>query len=196
MSYAKFNVWIRDQKCCGVIHRSFHLHVFSCCGKQVFSGVFKDGHAEFRMPPGCYIVRAGVYFPHQSNIYTDRAMVIVRCGEEACVNLILPKYVEPKPVPTEVTTANLIANVGCAPAVILALGVEALQKNIDPEEAFDVIMKTAEIDKKQMIAAIENDIQEISENIDEISKEERKDVEEYKMHLGKIKKMIGGNERC
>jgi len=45
-------------------------------------------HLELDIPPGCYIVRAWVCY---GNLWTDRAMVIVGCGGEACVNLIVPQ---------------------------------------------------------------------------------------------------------
>jgi len=45
-------------------------------------------HIELDIPPGCYIVRAWVCW---GNLWTDRAMVIVGCGGEACVNLIVPQ---------------------------------------------------------------------------------------------------------
>ena len=45
-------------------------------------------HIELDIPPGCYIVRAWVCW---GNLWTDRAVVIVGCGGEACVNLIVPQ---------------------------------------------------------------------------------------------------------
>jgi|WetSurSiteA1Bulk_404760.scaffolds.fasta_scaffold05904_2 hypothetical protein len=48
----------------------------------------KVPHIEVDVPPGCYIVWTRVCY--NRNEETHKAMVIVRCGEEACVNLILP----------------------------------------------------------------------------------------------------------
>lgn len=44
-------------------------------------------HVEMEIPPGCYVVWARVC--HGRNEETNKVMVIVRCGEEACVNLLL-----------------------------------------------------------------------------------------------------------
>jgi hypothetical protein len=86
---AKLNIWVRDKNC-RVIKRTGHLHIYNCLGEEVFTGwVIKDGHAEVEIPPGCYIVRAGM---RGGNIYSDRAIAIVRCEDSACINLILPKF--------------------------------------------------------------------------------------------------------
>lgn len=44
-------------------------------------------HIQLNVPPGCYIVHADVC--HQKNDETDKMMVVVNCGDEVCVNLIL-----------------------------------------------------------------------------------------------------------
>jgi hypothetical protein len=48
-------------------------------------------HIEVELPPGCYIVRAWVC---SDNLWTDRAMAVINCGETACVNLIVPRKEE------------------------------------------------------------------------------------------------------
>jgi hypothetical protein len=45
-------------------------------------------HVEVDVPPGCYIVWAHICWLHNEDMH--RVMVIVRCGDEACVNLLLP----------------------------------------------------------------------------------------------------------
>jgi len=44
-------------------------------------------HIEVDVPPGCYIVWTRVCY--KRNEETNKVMVIVRCGEEACINLLL-----------------------------------------------------------------------------------------------------------
>lgn len=191
MGKAKLNIWVRDEKC-RIINRRGHLHIYNCLGEQVFVGwVINNGHAEVEIPPGCYTVVAGMV---HGNIYSDRTMVIVNCGEHACVNLILPNYNEKDNKMLQLAPRNLLAVGGCAVRLIPALGVHAIHKNIDPKEIFDVLIKTAEIDRKQLIVAIENDIEDMKENLDEIRKaspEEEKEAREYMGILEKIKNMIG-----
>lgn len=50
-------------------------------GKRVIN------HLEVDVPPGCYVVR--VHVCGGGNEWSDRTMVIVGCGEESCVNLII-----------------------------------------------------------------------------------------------------------
>lgn len=188
MGKARLNIWVRDEKC-RVIKKPGHLHIFNCLEEEVFGTYIPDGHAEAEIPPGCYIVVAGMYTSGR-NIYTDKTMVIVRCGDEACVNLILPEYEESKTAGPQLAR---LAIRGCPMRLIPALGVHAIRKNIDPKEAFDVLIKTAEIDRGQLIAAIEKDIEELRENMDEIRKaapEEEKEAREYMERLEKIKAMI------
>ncbi|TFG74047.1 MAG: hypothetical protein E4H21_11485 [Thermodesulfobacteriales bacterium] len=191
MGNAKLNIWVRDEKC-RIIKRSGHLHIYNCLGEQVFVGwVINNGHAEVEVPPGCYTVVAGMVY---GNIYSDRAMVIVNCGEHACVNLILPKYDERDNQMPQLAPRNLLAVGGCAVRLIPALGIHAINKKIDPKEIIDVLIKTAEIDRKQLIVALERDIEDMKENLDEIRKaspEEEKEAREYTEILVKIKNMIG-----
>lgn len=44
-------------------------------------------HMQVEVPPGCYVVR--VHVCGGGNEWSDRTMVIVRCGDEACVNLVI-----------------------------------------------------------------------------------------------------------
>jgi hypothetical protein len=181
MGFAKLDIWIRDAKCCSVIDKPGHLHVYNCCGQPVLAPgwVINHGHAEVQIPPGTYIVVAGVL---GGNLYTERAMVIVRCGEEACVNLILPHFASTKnPELIDIP----IAIGGCPERLIPALVMNAMKKNIDPKPALDIIIKTAEIDKKQFIASIEYEIKQTAEIA-------RKDEEakKYVESLQKIKAMI------
>lgn len=46
-------------------------------------------HIEVDVPPGCYVVWTRVCY--RLNEETNKMMVVVRCGDEACVNLLLDK---------------------------------------------------------------------------------------------------------
>ena len=193
MGKARLNIWVRDKNC-RVIKRDGHLHIYNCLEEQVFGGwVIADGHAEVEMPPGCYIVVAGM---QGGNIYSDRTVSIVGCGDEACVNLILPNFEEndPRVAPAMAAPVKLLAMGGCAARLIPALAVHAVREKIDPKPALDVLIKTAKIDRKQLIAAIEEEIKELRENMDRIRKagpEAEQEAKEYMDSLGKIKVMIG-----
>jgi len=183
MSFAKLNIWVRYAKCCAVVDKPGHLHIYDCCGNTVLEPgwVINHGHAEVQIPPGCYVVVAGMY---GGNIYTERAMVIVRCGEDACVNLILPKFASTEN-PELRDIPESIANGGCAVRVIPALVINALKQQIDPKPAVDILLKAANIDKKQFIASIENEIKQITE----IARKD-KEAAEYMEYLKRIKEMI------
>jgi len=44
-------------------------------------------HISVKVPPGCYVVR--VHVCGGGNEWSDRTMVVVKCGDESCVNLII-----------------------------------------------------------------------------------------------------------
>lgn len=192
MGKARLNIWVRDKNC-RVIKRSGHLHIYNCLEEEVFGKpiewVIKDGHAEVEMPPGCYIVRAGM---QGGNIYSDRLIAIVGCDEHACLNLILPDFVEgeePAPPKIEAGKLRLLAGGGCAPALALALGKEALRKDIDRHElggAFNVLMNAANINKEQFIAEIETEIEATHRHLDEIKLSE--EMAEAKEHVDLLRK--------
>jgi hypothetical protein len=55
----------------------------------------RDGHVEIELPPGCYVVRATMHswFVNgllYGNWATERAIVQVTCGQDACVMLYAP----------------------------------------------------------------------------------------------------------
>ncbi|UCC99492.1 MAG: hypothetical protein JSW66_06330 [Phycisphaerales bacterium] len=86
-------------------------------------------HIEVNVPPGCYIVRAWVCW---GNLWTDRAMVIVSCGGEACVNLIVPR------------------KVNCIRDVLIPVGIAARDLKLPPERvrvATEVLMATGQIQR-------------------------------------------------
>lgn len=191
MGKARLNIWVRDKNC-RVIKRSGHLHIYNCLEEEVFGKpiewVIKDGHAEVDMPPGCYIVRAGM---QGGNIYSDRLIAIVGCDEHACLNLILPDFVEgeePAPPIIEAGELRLLAGGGCAPALALALGKEALRKDINRQElggAFNVLMNAANINKEQFIAEIDTEIEATLGHLDEI--ELKEEIAEAREHIDLLK---------
>jgi hypothetical protein len=54
---------------------------------HIYQGKPIINHFEVDVPPGCYVVR--VHVCGGGNEWSDRTMVIARCGEEACVNVVI-----------------------------------------------------------------------------------------------------------
>lgn len=118
-------------------------------------------HIELDIPPGCYVVWTRVC--HGRNEETNKVMVIVQCGGDACVNLLL----------------NTVET--CSNEVINPLLVRAVEMRMQKEElqiAADVIMKVAEKPKKEFLL-------ELNQRLEEI--EGRKDTELEKS----VKTIIG-----
>jgi hypothetical protein len=96
----------------------------------------KMKHVELELPPGCYIVRAWVC---GWNMWSDRAMVIVDCGETACVNLIIPRAKD------------------CIKDVIPPLAVVAQELKLPPAKmnaAFEILMKAGGLEKGAFVKAM------------------------------------------
>jgi hypothetical protein len=158
---ATLNVWIRNKNCEIVKHKA-HLHVYNCHRTQVLGAELEEGHIELRVPPGCYIINAGVRGLANSNVYTDNAMVIVRCGDDACVNLVLNDFREIEPV----QRMPLIAR-GCGARILLPLIVNANlpEVKIDPEKlqiAIEVICKAANIEPKGLVSNLDDHEKEVA----------------------------------
>lgn len=84
MGFARINVWIRDPKNCNVLRVNGKAWVRSCCGRETKDAELVDGHADITdLPPGCYVV----YAEFEGGIAKE-TMVVVNCGDTACVNLI------------------------------------------------------------------------------------------------------------
>jgi len=102
MGLATLNVWIHDKvDPCKIADGFFwFVNVTYCNGNLVewcghkYSEPAKCGHAEFELPPGCYIVRGAQVFwlPGKTPLITltDHAVVVVGCDEKACVHLYTP----------------------------------------------------------------------------------------------------------
>lgn len=104
MGLATLNVWIHDQHDpCRISDLPWRIAVTYCngnpvewCGHTYSTEEAKCGHAEFTLPPGCYIVsglqgielqlpcKPPVFFPL---FVAERAIVIVSCDQTACVHL-------------------------------------------------------------------------------------------------------------
>lgn len=84
MGFARINVWIRNPKNCNVLTVKGVAFVRVCCGEVTNKVDIVDGHADITdLPPGCYVV--GAEFEGGK---AKETMVIVNCGDTACVNLI------------------------------------------------------------------------------------------------------------
>lgn len=177
MSYGKLNIWIRELNCCPKNVWKVELVVKTCCGeylvdfnpdvidklKEAYPGYdvrrgARDNettinirnkqikHIEVDVPPGCYIVRAWVC---SDNLWSDRVMVIVGCGQEGCVNLIVP--------PRE----------GCIRDVVLPLGRAILNMRLQPEKAraaFEVLLAAGHIPREAILKEISDLTKELKES--------------------------------
>jgi hypothetical protein len=103
MGLATLNVWIHDQQdTCKISNGSWLVSVTYCngeavewCGHTFLAEPAKCGHAEFQLPPGCYVVCAFQWIPFKPFplfFFTEHAIVIVGCDEFACVHLFTPTY--------------------------------------------------------------------------------------------------------
>ena len=102
MGLGILNVWIHDQfSPCKISDEFWYVNVSYCsgeyveyCGKTYRGLDAKCGHAEFELPPGCYVVQAFQFqlipvgklkFPVFT--YSDSALVMVECDAKACVHV-------------------------------------------------------------------------------------------------------------
>jgi hypothetical protein len=95
MGLAKLNIWVRDETC-KVLNLEVEgfdwVDVKSCQGeliKRVYLPL-GEAHVEIEVPPGCYILGGNICEMPKFNETIDQTMVIVGCGQELCVNLIVP----------------------------------------------------------------------------------------------------------
>lgn len=92
-------------------------------------------HVELDVPPGCYVVWTRVCYG--GNEETNKVMVLVRCGDDACVNLILNAVQ---------TCVRQVVN------PLLERGVLADVPLHDLEVAARVLMRVGDIPKEQLVA--------------------------------------------
>jgi hypothetical protein len=111
-------------------------------------------HIEVDVPPGCYIVRAWVCW---GNLWSDRAMVIVGCGQEGCVNLIVPRAEN------------------CIRGVILPVGIVARDLRLQPDKvrtALDVLMTAGQVQREELL-------KELTDLTNELKESEARDARKY-----------------
>lgn len=155
MGFGVMNIWVRNEDCEVIDDRRAHLHVYNCHGKQIFDPApwFGGGHTEIKVPPGCYIVTAGVVY---GNRYTDKTMVVVSCDQKVCVNLVLNRFEEKKARERPDYQLAPIAR-GCGPRLLGPLFLAAKDKGAAGRAA-GVILQAAGIDKKEMAAGLREEV--------------------------------------
>lgn len=183
---AKLNIWVRDRTCALVKGRS-HLHVYDCQRRPLYQDLvwFSGGHIEVEVPPGCYLVTVGT---PGGNIYTDLTMVIVRCGDDACVNLVLNDYRRTDPFPhnTPVTDPLPLVIGGCQARNLIPFLINAKEARIKTDEmqvAFEVMIRAAGLDKKAVLKDIKNYISDIEKYIGKASQKEKEEIKPFMEHV-------------
>ena len=111
-------------------------------------------HIEVDVPPGCYIVRAWVCW---GNLWTDRAMVIVGCGQEGCVNLFVPE-------------AQHCIRAALLPAVKVARDLRLQTDKL--RVATEVLMAAGEVQREDLL-------RELADLTGELKGSEAKDAQQY-----------------
>ncbi len=173
MGNARLNVWVRDTSC-NVVDRPAHLHVTNCHGVDVITPFwFRGGHTEVELPPGCYMVTAGVVW---GNIYTDKTMVVAKCDQVTCVNLVLTKFSARNPPDIKEQFIALY----CPLLLAVPTVVHGLNKGMDIKEiqrGLAVIAKAADIDPEDMMAHVKKEAEWLRKNMKELCEEDRKTLE-------------------
>jgi hypothetical protein len=102
MGLATLNVWVHDKvDPCKISDDLWLVTVTYCngnvvewCGHTYFVEGAKCGHAEFQLPPGCYIVHAFQFVPPFNPFplfhFTEHAIVVINCDQLGCVHLYTP----------------------------------------------------------------------------------------------------------
>jgi hypothetical protein len=101
-------------------------------------------HIEVDVPPGCYVVWTRVC--HGRNEETNKVMVIVGCGDDACVNLLL----------NDVET--------CSKELLHPFLVRAVEMRLSKQElkvAAKMLMGVAEKPKKELVVELGQRLEEI-----------------------------------
>ena len=87
MGYGLLNVWVREPENCSVSDMDGYAWARPCCNqRKIYQVELKNGHAEIKVPPGCYIVDAA-WRPGCCGTAKE-TIAIVKCNETVCVNLI------------------------------------------------------------------------------------------------------------
>lgn len=112
-------------------------------------------------------------------------MVVVKCGEKVCVNLVLTKFVAQNPPALKEQPLMYY----CPLLIALPIVQNAPDAGIKQEElhrTIDVIARAARMDKEIMLDAVRKEIKMMEENIQHFTDKERADVEKYISLLKKI----------
>lgn len=188
-SVASLNVWVRYPTF-EIVSNPGLLQVFNCHGKLVREQVFREGHVETTLPPGCYVVKA----VHIScgNYFTDKVGIVAKCGEEVCVNLIMPEF-RPRILPRLEEIPRDLPRIGiyhCSTSILPPLLINAAVAGISPQEvdrAIDVIARAAGMDKKLMLDAVRADMSAFGDNLRSFNEKEQQEIKEA---LGRIDKYL------
>jgi hypothetical protein len=170
MGFAKLNVWVSDLKC--ELAKKASVTVVDCHGRVIAEAPWNELPRELQVPPGCYIVRAHAcyYGPGGSlkNYQSDRSMVMVRCGEEACVNLVIPEFVN------------------CAKDIVQPLIAQAMELQIHPQKIKEFVGTLGEIAR----IPVEEFIGKIDLRTNDLKDAEEEDVKNQVIQLKKLKELI------
>ncbi|MDD2665498.1 MAG: hypothetical protein PHD13_01765 [Methanocellales archaeon] len=170
MGYGKLNVWVRTLDCALVTKAA--VTVVDCHGRLIASAPWAELPRELKVPPGCYIVRAHGCIVGQGNYESDRCMVIVRCGEEMCVNLLVPTFAH------------------CVKSIIQPLVDNARRLKIPDDKiggAIGVLAKAAELPPAEILKKVDLRINDFKDAEEVEEKEHLKIVKGIKEFCKKIK---------
>lgn len=107
----------------------------------------KFNHIEVDVPPGCYIIWTRVCYGN--NEETNKVMVIVDCGKEVCVNLLLD-------------TVDT-----CGRGFVYPFGVRAVQMEIPLVEvgiAVKAVLRVANVDNEAFVKDLEIKVRELKDS--------------------------------
>lgn len=103
MGLASLNVWVHDKlEPCKISDELWFITVTYCdgspvewCGHTYWIEEAKCGHAEFQLPPGCYVLYAFQWLPTKPGFlplfyFSEHAIAVVSCDALACVHLYAP----------------------------------------------------------------------------------------------------------
>lgn len=88
MAKGLLSVWAREPGC-SVVQSDGEVLARNCCtGEEWYKAKLENGHAQFEVPPGCYIVYGIIYTGPGWFTVLRETIVIVKCDETVCVNLL------------------------------------------------------------------------------------------------------------
>ena len=153
MGKARLNVWIRDENFRVIFNNSekpqWDWVEVRDCTKELVRHVdlpVGEAHVEIEVPPGCYEVQGHICLWPQANFnnFTDKAIVVIGCHDEVCVNLVTPLvqtcvFRDIHPFLREALELRLpTADVVTTARTMLTAG------KIQPRQAFDIVKRMIE----------------------------------------------------